>query len=439
MVQQTLLPASALPQPRGDSRLILGNGRAELNSHVFIDGWRGLLLTLGGLGLIAVIGVVDYLLGPRLSFAIFYLVPIALGAWWGGFAQGILLSAVCAVTWQIGDIWGGSESSSGIHLWNGTARFGVFVITSSLLSRLRLSLFLEKKLARSDPLTGAANGRTFYEAVSQTVERVLRTDSPITLAYLDLDSFKWLNDKLGHSAGDEALCDLVRTIHANIRATDLLARLGGDEFALLLPDCGETDARAILERIQEHFGREMTSKEWPVTLSMGAMTFPEPMRDVDAMVRRVDDLMYRAKKAGKNRIVYVVLTDSVLEVETGRPKGIERRATARILCNRPARVRSEEETVTIDEFARVCDISASGLCLRLERKLPNQTLLAIEPLLDCGAKTLLIRVMWSAEDNDGGWLHGCLFPHQLNTDELKLWVREQASESCYDFKLQDYE
>src|ERR1019366_6848355 len=172
----------------------------------------------------------DYLLGPSLSFAIFYLVPIALGAWWGGFAQGILLSAACAVSWQLGEIFGGSESSSVMHLWSGTARFGIFVITSSLLSRLRVSLFLEKKLARSDPLTGAANGRTFYESVSQTVERVLRSEQPLTLAYLDLDNFKWLNDKLGHSAGDEALCDLVRIIHVNIRGTDLLARLGGDEF-----------------------------------------------------------------------------------------------------------------------------------------------------------------------------------------------------------------
>jgi diguanylate cyclase (GGDEF)-like protein len=435
MVQQTLLPVSAMPQPRGDSHLILGNGRAELAGRVFIDGWRGLLLATGGMGLIAIIGIVDYLLGPKLSFAIFYLVPIALGAWWGGFAQGILLSAACAVTWQIGEISGGSESSSAIHLWNGTARFGIFVITSSLLSRLRLSLFLEKKLARSDPLTGAANGRTFYEAVSQTVERVLRAESPLTLAYLDLDSFKWLNDKLGHSAGDEALCDLVRTIHANIRATDLLARLGGDEFALLLPECGETDARAILERIQERFGQEMARKGWPVTLSMGAMTFPRPLRDVDAMVRRVDDLMYRAKKAGKNRIIYVVLDESELEVELAEAKGIERRATARILCNRPARVRCEEQSINFDEFARVCDISATGLCLRLERKLPKQTLLAIEPLLDCGAKTLLVRVMWSVEEDDGGWLHGCLFPHQVNSDELKLWVREQSAESCHDFKL----
>lgn len=434
MGNKTLMPAPPAMLPRGDSLLILGDERAELASRVFIDGWRGLLLAAAGLGLVAVIGFIDYLLGPRLSFAIFYLVPIALGAWWGGFAQGILLSAACAVSWQIGEIAGGAESSSVIHLWNGTARFGIFVITSSLLSRLRVSLFLEKKLARSDPLTGAANGRTFYEAVSQTVERVLRTKSPLSLAYLDLDNFKWLNDKLGHSAGDEALCILVRTIHQNIRSTDLLARLGGDEFALLLPECGEPHARAILDRILDRFGQEMASKDWPVTLSMGAMTFPQPLRDVDAMVRRVDELMYRAKKAGKNRVVHLGMRDSELEMELAAASVIERRATARVLCDRPARVRSEGDADEFDEFARVRDISASGLCLRLERQMSEQTLLAIEPLHDCGAKTLLVRVMWAIEES-GGWLHECVLPHRLSVEELKLWAREHPAESCHDCQL----
>ena len=431
MATKTLIPMQ-ISQPRGDARLILGNDRTELAGRVFVDGWRGLLLALSGFALVAVIGFLDYATGPELSFAIFYLVPIALGAWWGGFAQGILLSMACALSWQLLEIAEGSSSAPIIQLWNGTARFGIFVITSSLLSRLRVSLFLEKKLARSDPLTGAANGRTFYENVSQTVEHSLRSDKPLTLAYLDLDNFKWLNDNLGHAAGDEALCDLVRTIQHNLRATDVLARLGGDEFALLLPESNEVEARIILERIQELFSAEMTRKSWPVTLSVGAMTFPQPMRDVDAMVRRVDELMYRAKKAGKNRIVHRSLRDSELEVEIIEAKLVERRATARILCDRPARVRPEGDGESPDEFARVRDISANGLCLHLERAMPTQTLLAVEPLHECGAKTLLARVMWTSQEKDGGWLHECVLPHRLEADELELWLREQTAESCND-------
>ena len=156
----TTLASPPNVQARADAQLVLGNERAELAARVFVDGWRTVLLAAGGFGLVAFIGFLDYHTGPELSFAIFYLVPIALGAWWGGFSLGILLSMACAVSWQMVEIAEGSQARSVIHLWNGTARFGVFVITSSLLSRLRLSLFLEKKLARSDPLTGAVNGRT---------------------------------------------------------------------------------------------------------------------------------------------------------------------------------------------------------------------------------------------------------------------------------------
>jgi len=392
---------------------------------------RGFLLAVGGFGLVAVIGMFDFVTGPELSFAIFYLIPIALGAWLGGFSQGILLSMACAISWQIVEIEEGSTVAPMIQLWNGIARFGIFVVTSSLLSRLRLSLFIEKKLARSDQLTGAANGRTFYETVSLTVEHALRDDRPITLAYLDLDNFKWINDNLGHAAGDQVLCELVMVIQRNIRTVDLLARLGGDEFAVLLSDCGAPDSRATLDRIRERFVEEMRKRQWPVTISIGAVTFPNPARDVDAMVRQVDELMYRAKKAGKNRLIHESFGELPDEDSMERTKLIERRATARVLCDRVARVRSKEEGENLDEFARVRDISASGLCLFLERKMPEDTLLAIEPLHECGAVTLVVRVMWSVEEN-GGWLHECVLPNRLTAGEMQFWIQEQTAESCHD-------
>ncbi|MSU78414.1 MAG: diguanylate cyclase [Gemmataceae bacterium] len=418
-------------QPRGDSQLVLGKEFAELSHRVFIEGWRGAFLAFAGVVLVILIGLFDYSTGPELSFSIIYLFPIALTAWWGGLSQGLLTSMVCAISWQMVEVAEGAQMSSVIQLWNGTTRFGVFVLTSSLLARLRVSLYLEKKLARSDPLTGAANGRTFYESVSQAVERSLRGDGPLTLVYLDMDNFKWLNDTLGHAAGDEALCDLVGTIDGNIRSTDHFARLGGDEFALLFTNCGESDGNAILIRIQQRFATLMARKRWPVTLSIGAMTFPQPMRDVDRMVRLVDGLMYRAKKAGKDQIVHEMMDDQKLRLDATAPKFIERRATARVLCDRPARIRFEDAPAEADEFARVRDIFASGLCLHLERELSANTLIAVEPLHECGAKTLLVRVM-SAATEDNGWLHECAFPNRLTTGELSLWEYEQSAESCHD-------
>jgi hypothetical protein len=206
----------------------------------------------------------------------------------------------------------------------------------------------------------------------------------------------------------------------------VLARIGGDEFALLLSGCAGADARALLDAMQREFNREMARKKWPITVSIGAMTFVRPLRDVDAMVRYADELMYEAKHGGKNQIVHVVMKGLDGAAAEDRSK-VERRTTARVLCNRLARVRPAEETGFGDEFARVQDISANGLCLRLERSLPEQTLIAIEPLHVCGAKTLLVRVIWSVQGN-GGWLHECVLPNRLSDEELQLWAAEQAAE-----------
>jgi diguanylate cyclase (GGDEF)-like protein len=414
--------------PRKESHRLLGEERTALAHRVFLAGWRGLLLPLGGLALISLIAALDYVSGPKLSFAILYLVPIAMSAWWGGFAQGILLSMACAVSWQIVGVAMDPDTNLTIHLWNGITRFGIFVVTSSLLSRLRISLYIEKKMARSDPLTGAANGRTFYETVSQHVEVALHTGRPITLAYLDLDQFKWLNDQFGHAAGDEVLCDLFQVAQQEIREVDLLARLGGDEFALLLFDCDDTVARSILERIRERFAQTMIRKKWPVTVSIGAVTFLQPVRDVDAMVRQIDERMYRAKQAGKNCIIHEsVRPEDPAERENSR--GLERRATARVICDRLARISSKDQCACQDEFARVCDISATGLGLVLDGMMPEATLLAIEPLHECGAPTLLVRVMWSIEEN-GEWLHECALLNRLTAEHLQFWVQEQPAESC---------
>jgi diguanylate cyclase (GGDEF)-like protein len=430
MLAPTQLDPNKSLNHRDVADLHAGNGVTDLAAQIFVNGLQGFFLAVGGLGLVAIIGVLDYATGPEFSFAIFYLLPIALAAWWGGFSQGILVALASAVSWQAVEILEESSIAPVIQVWNGTARFGIFVFTSSLLSRLRISLFLEKKLARSDPLTGVANGRTFYEGVSLSAEWSLRTSCPLTLVYLDLDNFKWLNDTLGHAKGDEALCALARIIQQHIRVTDVLARIGGDEFALLLSGCAGADALALLEAMQQEFNLEMARKKWPITISIGAMTFVRPLRDIDAMVRYADELMYEAKHAGKNQIVHRVMKGLDHGDEGDRSK-IERRTTARVLCNRLARVRSAEETDFGDEFARVQDISANGLCLRLERSLPEQTLIAIEPLHVCGAKTLLVRVIWSVQGN-GGWLHECVLPNRLSTEELQLWVAEQAAEVCAD-------
>src|SRR5947209_3726117 len=119
---------------------------------------------------------------------------------------------------------------AGLHLHAGTERCRqpVPLVLDAARGALLAGVGL-LPIAPTDALTGAANGRTFYECVTVEVGRARRLTRPLTLAYLDLDNFKQLNDRLGHAAGDQALMHFVQVVRQNLRNADVLARLGGDE------------------------------------------------------------------------------------------------------------------------------------------------------------------------------------------------------------------
>jgi len=175
----------------------------------------------------------------------------------------------------------------------------------------------------------------------------------------------------------------------------------------------------LLSRLQEHLAREMRRKGWPVTLSVGAVTFLRPLADIDLMIQRVDALMYGAKRMGKGRVEHAVVTEAEALAEP-RP-GIDRRATARALSNRTARIRREGEEQ--EEFAAVRDVSCGGIALHLDNRLPDDMVLVVEPLAS-GARTLLARVKHSAPE-EGGWRHGCELSTRLSAEELVFWMGEQ--------------
>ncbi len=379
------------------------------------NGLRGALLVAGGALFVALIAWLDLATGPNLSCSIFYLVPVVACAWWGGFPHGILLALGGSVAWHLVDTIENPMIPPGAGVWNGIVRFGTLTLACSLVSRLHAGVRRERWLARTDPLTGAANARTFYEAAVVEAERARRASAPLTLAYFDVDNFKQLNDRLGHAAGDDALRHVVETIQQQLGTTGLLARLGGDEFALLLPVHGADGAVALLAGLQNLLSQEMALRGWPVTLSVGAITFLRPAWDVDLMIQRVDALMYGAKKKGKARVEHEVIEDEGHVPREGW-RGSERRAMARVLCNRAARVRG----VGGEELATLCNISVGGIGLYLEAPLPQDTMLIVEPLSPT-AGALLARVVRVVPEG-GRWMHGCLLATRLDAEELGAWL-----------------
>src|SRR5205085_11491917 len=122
----------------------------------------------------------------------------------------------------------------------------------------------ERWLARPAPLAGAANGRYFYEAVAAATERACQSGTPLTLAYLDLDNFKQVNDTLGHATGDAVLTGIAAAVRESLGGSGLLARLGGDEFAAFIPGLNPDEAGALLARVHRRVAGAAARPGWPV-------------------------------------------------------------------------------------------------------------------------------------------------------------------------------
>ena len=123
---------------------------------------------------------------------------------------------------------------------------------------------------------------------------------------MDVDDFKLVNDRHGHSAGDRLLRNVAEAIRKDVREFDLVSRIGGDEFVILMPETGEHAARAVVRRVRRRLLEVVRAKGWPVTFSIGVVTWDAPPASVDEMLREADDLMYSAKRGGKNAVRHKV-------------------------------------------------------------------------------------------------------------------------------------
>lgn len=266
-----------------------------------------LIWIIAGGALIAAVGVIDYLTGDEVALSLFYLIPIALLTWLVGRRFGIAASVISAAVWVGIDI-AGEEAflPASVYIWNTFIVLAFFLIVVLLLSALRKALEHERELAQTDYLTGAVNPRFFFELLQMEIDRSLRYAHPFTIAYIDIDNFKAINDRFGHVTGDRVLCTMVERARQNLRKTDLVARLGGDEFALLLPETGQESAQTILSKIQSEILIGMQAEDWPVTISIGVLTCINPSLTTQEILGLVDELMYSVKHAGKNAIKFSV-------------------------------------------------------------------------------------------------------------------------------------
>jgi diguanylate cyclase (GGDEF)-like protein len=253
--------------------------------------------------LIIFLGYLDYLSGFEFSFSLFYLLPVSITAWFVNRDSGFIISVFSALAWAISNRLAGEiYSHPGIGYWNTFVRLSIFVIVSQLLTDLKQAIQKERNSSRTDFLTGVTNSRSFFELASIELLRSKRYNRPLTVAYIDLDNFKQINDRFGHATGDSLLRVVAETMLSNLRRTDIVTRMGGDEFVVLFSETNEESAKVAITKLRDSLLETMEQNKWNVTFSIGAITFNSFTGTADELLRQVDELMYMVKAHGKNNI-----------------------------------------------------------------------------------------------------------------------------------------
>jgi diguanylate cyclase (GGDEF)-like protein len=266
-------------------------------------GWR---LCAGGLCW-SLIALLDTLWGAGVNFPVLYLFPVVFLVWYGSIWEGLgLLSTSILLTLLLDAHRGEFQTSAFPTLFNELLNIVVMLLAVGAIIQIKRRLQQEKHTSKVDHLTGLLNRRAFCESIKREANRCRREGKPLTVAFLDCDNFKQMNDRHGHKAGDKILRVVAHTLRNNLRAWDLTARLGGDEFVMVLPATSENLAHTVLERTRRDLLRAMEAKGWDVTFSVGAVTYLE-MAPVEKMLDNADALMYEVKNTSKNRLKHEVM------------------------------------------------------------------------------------------------------------------------------------
>jgi diguanylate cyclase len=187
-------------------------------------------------------------------------------------------------------------------------------LLESFLDITQLKLLQDKLeiLATTDPLTGIFNRRHFIEMSEKEFSRGRRSQTPLSIAMIDIDNFKRINDWYGHTTGDLVLKELVAICNDNLRPYDIIGRLGGEEFAITMVGCALQEAFIVSERLREKVANHnifANGQDISIKISIGVAELSEDEESWDSILNRADKALYLAKNAGRNRV----------EKSSGRP------------------------------------------------------------------------------------------------------------------------
>ncbi len=267
----------------------------------YLSGKSQVFSFLAGLLTLAAVCFLDYITGNELFMELLYLVPIILTSWLLNRRLALVFPVLCGLSLIAIDLLNGHVYSNPLVLvWNGATVLTVFSIVTLVFQALKHAYLEERRLARYDIMTGIPNRKMFYEELDKEAYRTGRYGRPFTVAYVDMDNFKQINDTLGHDSGDELLRFVANLIKRNLRTSDLVARMGGDEFILLLPETNQERAKAAVAKLTRKINASINKEIWPVSFSIGVLSCESGTCNAREMIKKADELMYEVKRGGKN-------------------------------------------------------------------------------------------------------------------------------------------
>lgn len=234
-------------------------------------------------------------------------IPVLLASWYGGGKTGTAIAIISATSLFITNYTLASFHINNFSaLYDSTIALASYIFISTIVTNFRKVHSVEVVAADTDTLTGASSSRKFYSELDNEILRSRRYGHTLSLAYLDIDDFKIINDTLGHPVGDELLVQVSKSLLVSLRATDIVARLGGDEFVCLLPETEQAEAKLAILKAEKALKNTIKVHNWNVSFSIGVITFDTVPDDGRQAVKLADDLMYQVKGGNKNETAYRV-------------------------------------------------------------------------------------------------------------------------------------
>ncbi|MDO6613441.1 diguanylate cyclase [Shewanella sp. 1_MG-2023] len=256
---------------------------------------------------ILAISIAHIVIGETIDVGLFYIFSVLLVSWYGSKKAGISLALLSVIVLVVTEDYFSQFSVPMSELLLFSVPYAlVFSGVAIMTTNFRNVYRVETEAADTDSLTGAHSVRSFYVELANELLRSQRYDHVFSLVYLDIDNFKGINDSLGHSVGDKLLIEVANCLVLSLRATDIVARLGGDEYACLLPETKQEEAKSAFLKAKKLLKDRMRKNKWPVSFSVGLVTFENIPGDIKEAMEIADKLMYSVKNEKKDNIAYKV-------------------------------------------------------------------------------------------------------------------------------------